>query len=245
SFAIKIYNMYQQCAMSVSGVLLPTVTTQLIQDATPRRMEDLVIKYGRVQWSFLSALLAGLICFGREFFDLWLSKNIGQAAVDCWLLCLILVIPMTLPLVTNVCLTILRAKNLMRFRTLSLGYSVIVNIILTLVGTYFWGYWAAALGTTFSTVIGSVISMNIYYHRKLGMNMTRVYKGIMKRITLCPLTAAIPGVILNLFWKGTWVAFVGKIAVFMVVFAFMLWTYGFSKDERNLLLRRRKTPSVS
>ncbi len=233
SFAIKIYNMYQQCAMSISGVLLPTVTKRLLQEASPRTMEDLVIKYGRLQWSFLSALLAGLFCLGEEFFLLWLSDSLGPTARDCWILCLILIIPMTPPLVTNVCLTILRAKNRMRFRTISLGYAVVVNIILTLIGTYYWGYWAAAAGTALSTVIGSVISMNIYYHKKLKISMTRIYAGILRKITLCPIVAALPCLLLNRFWKGSWVAFIGKVGVFLVIYLPLLWYYGFSREERR------------
>ena len=239
SFAIKIYNMYQQCAMSISGVLLPTVTNRLLENADPRAMEDLVIKYGRMQWSFLSALLMGLICLGEEFFSVWLSKSFGAATRDCWILCLILVIPMTLPLVTNVCLTILRAKNLMRFRTFSLGYSLIANAAMTLVGTYFWGYWAAAIGTSLSTLIGSVISMNIYYQRKLGMNMFRVYKGILSRITLCPLIASVPCFVLNYLWGGTWLAFITKVICFLIIFLPLLWFFGFSKEERRVFIRRR------
>ena len=239
SFAIKIYNMYQQCAMSISGVLLPTVTNRLLENTDSRDMEDMVINYGRIQWSFLSALLMGLVCVGEEFFSVWLSEELGAATRDCWILCLILVIPMTLPLVTNVCLTILRAKNLMRFRTVSLGYSLIANALMTLIGTYFWGYWAAAIGTALSTLIGSVISMNIYYHRKLGMNMRRVYGCILRRITLCPLVAAIPCVILNHFWSGTWLAFMVKVGCFLVVFVPMLWVYGFTKEERSIFMRRR------
>lgn len=238
SFAIKIYNMYQQCAMSISGVLLPTVTNRLLEDADSRSMEDMVIKYGRIQWSFLSALFMGLICLGNEFFEVWLADSLGPTTRDCWILCLILVIPMTLPLVTNVCLTILRAKNLMRFRTLSLGYSLVANALMTLIGTYFWGYWAAAIGTALSTVIGSVISMNIYYHRKLGMNMGRVYKCILHRISLCAVVASVPCVIMNRFWSGTWFAFLTKMCCYLVVFLPMLWFYGFSHEERRMFIRR-------
>lgn len=238
SFAIKIYNMYQQCAMSISGVLLPTVTNQLLQEDNPRAMEDMVIKYGRVQWSFLSALLMGLICLGEEFFHVWLADSLGAATRDCWILCLILVVPMTWPLITNVCLTILRAKNLMRFRTLSLGYSLIANAILTLVGTYFWGYWAAAIGTALSTIIGSIISMNIYYHKKLGMNMGRVYKGILHRISFCAVAASVPCFIMNLFWSGAWLSFLIKMCCFVVVFIPLLWFYGLSKEERQGLLHK-------
>lgn len=245
SFAIKIYNMYQQCAMSISGVLLPTVTKQLIEDASPRTMEDLVVKYGRIQWSFLAALLAGILCLGQEFFSLWLEHSLGSSAQDCWRLCLILIIPMTLPLVTNVCLTILRAKNMMRFRTISLGYAVVINALLTLIGTYYWGYWAAAAGTALSTLIGSVISMNIYYHKKLQMNMTRVYLGILRRITLCPLVAAVPCLVLNRFWSGSWVAFVVKGCVFLVVYLPLLWCYGFTQEERRSFRRRSKGGNLS
>ena len=170
SFAITIYNMYEQLSFSISGVMLPTVTNRIHDGATSRDLEDLVIRVGKIQFLLLGAILFGFVALGKEFFALWL----GAGFDDCYLLALILMIPVTIPLIQNVCISILRARNLMGFRTLSLLYATAFNVVFTIVGTLLYGYFAAAIGTALSTVIGSIISMNIYYKRKLGMNVFRM-----------------------------------------------------------------------
>lgn len=239
SFAIQIFNMYEQCATSVSGVILPTVTNQIEAGATSSDLEKTIVKYGRVQWMILGAALFGFLVCGKEFFGVWLGSKYN----DCWYLALILMVPVTFPLIVNVCLAILKAKNLLKFRTISMLYSVVLNVILTVVGTHFWGYWAAAVGTAASTLVGSVVSMNIYYYKKLGLNMFRVYHKIFNRTLPCLLAACIPCLILNRYIYGSWLTFFIKVAAFAAVYGVTMIFYGLNSEEKTALFlfyRRKK-----
>ena len=237
SFAIQIYGMYELLATAVSGVILPTITNQIHNGATSKELEKTVVKFGRVQWMFLGIVLAGLVCFGKEFFNIWL----GEKFVDCYYLSIILVVPVTFPLVVNVCLAILKAKNLLMFRTIAMGYSVAINAILTIIGVKYFGYWAAAAGTALSTIIGSVISLNIYYHKKLGINVFKLYFAIGKRSTLCILVSGVVGALTNLVISGTWFALIVKGIVFVVVYFILLWIYGLYPEEKKYIFRRVET----
>ncbi len=235
SFALQIFNMYETCATSISGVLLPTVTKRIVDGADSRELEGLVIKYGRAQWLFLGGALFGLLCCGEEFFHLWLQKDFGEKTVHCWILCLVLTIPVTFPLITNTCLTILKAKNDLRFRTWCLAGSVVLNIALTYFGTLRWGYWAAAAGTAASTIVGSVIVMNIYYHKKLNMRMLRIYRNIFRGITPALLVAGISCLLLNRVMGGTWMAFAVKGGAFLLVYGLCLLGFGLNRAERSAI----------
>ncbi len=236
SFAIQIFNMYEQCATSVSGVILPSVTKVVFSGAEPKELENLVVKYGRAQWAILGAALGGFICLGKEFFSLWL----GNGFEDCYYLALILMVPVTFPLIVNTCLAILKAKNLLLFRTIALAYSAVINVVFTIIGTKLWGFYAAAAGTAISTVIGSVLSLNIYYQIKLKMNMLRVYFRIMHKIALC---IAIPTVIcfvLNPYFNGSWLDFVAKAAVFVLIYGVLMLLFGLNENEKPKFLRRKR-----
>ncbi len=214
SFAIQIFNMYEQCATAVSGVILPSVTNLIWGGATTKELENTVIKYGRMQWVVLGMALGGFVCFGKEFFWLWL----GAGFEDCYYLALILMIPVTVPLIVNVCLAILKARNMLGFRTISLAYAALFNAAFTLIGTRHFGYWAAACGTAIGTIISSVISLNLYYYIKLKMNMIRIYYGILHRITPCILAACAAGVYLNTVISGSWTTFIVKAAGYCGVY---------------------------
>ena len=235
SFALQIFNMYEQCATAISGVVLPSITDQIHQGATPKDLEKTVIKFGRAQWAVLGAALGGFICLGKEFFGLWL----GQGFEDCYGLALILMIPVTIPLIVNVCLAILKAKNMMMFRTVSLAYSVVLNIVLSVIGTRYFGYWAAAAGTAISTIVGSVLSMNIYYHIKLKMNMFRIYIKILHRITPCIILAILVTAMFNNFIYGFWWSFILKACVFVGIYGVGLLLFGLTSAERAGILRKR------
>ena len=71
----------------------------------------------------------------------------------------------------NVCLTILRVTNKLKFKTIVTVLMTLVNAVLTVVFVKHWGYYMAALSTAFTYIIGSVLLMNIYYHREFGFNI--------------------------------------------------------------------------
>ena len=236
SFAIQIFNMYEQCATSVSGVILPSVTNVVYSGASPSDYEDMIVRYGRAQWGVLGVALGGFVCLGREFFFLWL----GDGFSDCYFLALILMVPVTFPLIVNTCLAILKAKNLLFFRTVALAYSVVINMILTVIGTKLWGYYAAAIGTALSTVVGSIISLNIYYRIKLSINMLRVYLRIFHRITFCILVPMVLCFFANPHIGGTWPALLIKALVFILIYAVLMIAFGLTPNEREKLLSRNR-----
>lgn len=231
SFAIQIYNMYLSCATSVSGVILPTVTNQIEAGATASDLEKTVIKYGRVQWMILGAALFGFIVCGKEFFSVWLGSKFN----DCWYLVLILIVPPTFELIVNTCLSILRAKKILGFHTISMLYSVVLNAVMTVIGTHFWGYWAAAVGTATSIILKSIISMNIYYYKKLHLNMLKIYFKIFKHTLPCLLAACIPCLVLNQYIYGSWFSFAIKVSAFVAVYGITMIFYGLSKEEKSAL----------
>lgn len=237
SFSIQMFNMYETCATSVSSVVLPSVTKKIYEGATPRELEEYIVKFGRVQWAVLGAALGGFVCFGREFFALWL----GDGFEDCYPLSLILIVPITFPLIVNVCLAILKAKNLLVFRTIALAYSALLNALLTFIGTRIWGYWAAATGTAVATVIGSIISLNIYYQIKLKINVFKLYLKILRGTTLCIAAACGAGLFLNDWIAPTgWFYFAVKAAAFIVVYAAGMFLFGLNKDEKASLIRKKQ-----
>ena len=236
SFAIQIFMMYKQVASSISSVALPLVTQKIYSGATTEDLEQLVVKFGRVQWMLLGAALFGFLCFGKEFLHVWL----GSSFDDCWYLCLILMIPITFELVVNVCLAILRARNLLRYMTISMACAAVFNAIFTILGTKYWGCWGAAIGTATATLLDSIISMNIYYWKKLKINILKLYLKISERITLCLLITTIVVLPLNKFIYGSWTSFIVKTFMFVLIYGILLLIYGMNKYEKKSLFELRK-----
>lgn len=214
SFGITIFSMFNQLSSAMSGVMLPTITDKLYNNASERELENTVIGVGKVQFFLLGSCLAGFVLVGKEFIELWL----GQGFEDVWYITLVLMIPAIFELSVNVCLSILRAKNKLGFRTVALIIGVLINLITSIVGINRYGYIAAAYGTAISIIVSSILMMNIYYVRVIKINILRIYYHICK--TIIPVLAiASCGLIAvqKCFNAVGWVALMLKIMIFVMI----------------------------
>lgn len=214
SFGLTIFNMFQQLSTAISGVMLPTVTKEIVDGASTRRLEDLVSRVGRVQFLLLGSAFLGFLLIGREFIRLYLSDTY----MDVWVITLILMIPSLFELSQNVCISVLRAQNRMGFRSFALIIGVLVNLLITMLATPIYGYYAAAVGTAISITFSSLILMNIYYYKKVGLNIFRIFKNLLLPTLPGILLAALSLWIANQFLpSGSWIWFGIKILVYLFV----------------------------
>ena len=151
--------MYEQLACAFSDLMLPTVSKQIAIGATNKELEDTVIKVGRIEFAVLGAALTGYVIIGNEFIYLWMGEGYSLA----WIVGLVLMIPSTIPLVQNVCLSILHAKNKIAFRAYSVSAMAIFNLIITIIGVKVYGAIAACIGTAIGLIGANIIAMNYYY----------------------------------------------------------------------------------
>ena len=231
SFAVQMFNMYESLAMAFSNLMLPHVSKRISDGATDKELQNIVTKAGRMQFVVLGAALAGFICVGKEFIQLWLGKGFE----DVYYLSLIMMVPVTFTLIQNVCLSILRARNMMRFRTFCLLGTTLFNLILTVIGTKIFGYYAAAIGTGSAVFVGSVVIMNIYYHKAIGFQIFRFYKDVFSKLIICVIIPFLIVTCLSQVCPVSWLSLIIKIMVFMIAYLILLWTYGLTKKEKVYL----------
>lgn len=103
AIAMQFIRLYIQFSTSISGLLLPKATMLVANNASNKTLTDLMIKFGRVQYIIMSYILAGFIVFGKGFINIWA----GIDYTDAYLIVLIIMIPLTIPLIQNVGLSIL------------------------------------------------------------------------------------------------------------------------------------------
>ncbi len=240
SMGLLVFSMYENLSVSISGVMLPTVTNILETDDKYSRTIKLIIKVGRMQFALLGAAVVGFLCVGRDFIQIWL----GQGFEDVYVITLVLMIPSLFELCVNVCISILRAKNMLVFRTVVLFVSTIINAFVTILLVKEWSYIGASFGTATSFVIGSLIVMNIYYYKKLGLPMLYIYSRIVSGIWLCLLISGIAIFISSKFLYGNWFAFIINVLIFGVIYLISLLIFGLKKEELDTIpiiknIRRR------
>ena len=232
SMGLLIFGMFEQLSTSLSSVMLPTVTNILKTDHDGTEVQKTIVKIGRIQFMLLGAALAGFIVLGKDLINLWL----GEGYDDVYIITLILMAPALLELCVNVCLAVLRAKNMLGFRTGVLLGVIVLNAIVTLVGVKYFGYFAAAVGTALSFLIGSVVIMNIYYYKKLSFKMLKIYRQIFSGTWICLLLSTGAIIISSRFINNGWFGFIINVGIFSIVYAVTLLLFGMKKEEKSQIL---------
>ena len=233
SSALVIYSVYNSLISVMANIFLPKATKLVTQNASGKELTDFVIKPGRYQAMIAMAIIVGFALLGKDFIRLW----IGESYIDAYYIVLMLIIPVTIPLVENAAISILDASLKRIFRSAILVAMAAVNVIMSIMLIKVLGFWGAAVGTLISLLIGHVLVMNIYYKKVFGMEIRRMFSRIFHGILP---VGVISGVICSpvMLLENTYVLFLVKGCIFVVVYSLLLWKYGLKEEEKKMILGR-------
>lgn len=229
--ASQINTYYMSFSSNISNVFIPRVNKMVASGNSDKNLTDLFTRVGRVQFIVLSLICSGFIFFGRPFINMWAGVNYDRAYV----IILILIIPVTIPLIQVIGIEIQRAKNMHQFRSLLYLAIAIFDVIISIPLTKYFGGVGAALGTSFGQVVGNVLIMNIYYHKKIGLNMKYFWSQIIKFLPAF-IVPTIAGILIyknvDLYNPITFLIF-GM--VYVVLFFMSMWCFGMNQYEKDLI----------
>jgi len=231
SVAGQLNTMYMNFSTAISGVMLPKVTKMEDNKATNEDFTAIFIKTGRVQYILMALIITGFVLFGQVFINWWA----GSGYKDTYVIACILMIPITIPLIQNVGLSILQAKNLYKYRTIIFIFIAVLNVCISIPLTKIYGGIGAAIGTATSLILGQGIILNIYYHKKVGINIIKFWKNILK-MSVPIVFAVLFGVGLNIFIVSNSILILAiKIIVYSSVYGVLMWLFGMNSYEKDMI----------
>lgn len=236
SMSLTIFNLYENLSSAVTSVLLPSATEIIEREDSPEGLQSWVEKNGRVQFTILAAALGGFIVIGQDFYSLWL----GEGYKDCYYLTLILITSTTLPMLNNIALSILRAQNRMGYRTITLVFSSIINVITSVIGIKLLGYWGAAIGTA-AYAIANFFMMNQYYRHYMKFDIFSMLKAITSRTIICAIVATVISAVMHNFSSKSWSGVLLQAVVYIAVYGALMLLWGLTAEEKSFFhLRKEK-----
>ena len=234
SVASQLNQMYVNFSTAISGVLLPRVTKMENNNASNEEFTDIFIKTGRIQYIVMALIISGFILYGKEFINMmW----VGSEYSESYIIACILMLPSTIPLIQNVGLNILQAKNKYKFRVIVLIIFAIVNICISIVLAKIYGGVGAALGTAISTILGQVIFMNIFYQKKIGINIIEFWKNIL-RMSIPIMFVILFAIILKIAVPiNSEVMLVAQILLYTLTYGLVIYKFSINEYEKQLILK--------
>lgn len=233
AIAIQLEGMYMQFSTAISSVFLPKVTAMVATNRSRKEISDLFIRTGRIQYIVLAYILSGFIIFGRQFIELWA----GAGYSDAYIISLLFFIPLTVPLIQNLGITILQARNEMKFRSVLYIIIALVSLAMQIVLTRFFGGIGCAMGVSGALVVGQILIMNVYYRRRQDLDIKTFWKEISK-MSIIPIVLIFSAmlVIRHFFALDSWGKLILGIAAFSLVYIPLFFRFSMTDDERNLFI---------
>ena len=234
--AISLENIYMSFSTAISGVFLPRITSMITQKENEKSMSDLFIRTGRIQYIIMSFILIGFILFGKQFIIIWAGSDYSEA----YYITLLFFVPLTIPLIQNLGITILQARNQMKFRSVSYVIIAIISLGLSVFLVRYYGGIGCALSTAFALCIGQILIMNIYYFKKVNIDIPAFWREIGK-MSVVPILIGIVGyVLLNYFRIESILTLFLGIVLFSIIYLPAFWHLSMNSYERNLFLKPLK-----
>ena len=231
--AIQLQSMFMMFSTAISNVFLPRVTAMVAKENNEQEISNLFVRTGRLQYIIMAFILSAFIVFGKPFIRLWA----GEGYEDAYYICLLFFFPQTVPLIQNLGITVLQARNQMKFRSLLYIVIALASLGLSILLAKPYGGYGCAFATSLALLVGQGLIMNIYYHRKQHLNMVTFWKEILK-MSLVPLCFVVAGLwVINhaVFSNLSVLNFAGLGLLFTVAYGFAFWHLGMNRDEKQLI----------
>ena len=228
--AIQLQQMYQMFSTAISGVFLPKVTGMVSRRCSDGELSDLFIRTGRVQYLVMSYILSAFVVFGSSFLRLWAGPGYDEAYV----ICLFLFIPLTVPLIQNVGINILMARNQMKFRSTVYVVIALLSLVLSVYGARMYGGVGCAVAISLALTCGQVVVMNVYYQKRQGLSIVRFWVEIGKMSVIPVLLCAAGLLVKSEVDFSRPLSFLCGALVFTLLYVVLSWRFTMNVFERAL-----------
>lgn len=251
TIGVAIYNvgavfnhMVFSLAQAVSTLFSPRANKMVFSGASNKELSDFVIRVGRFQCLVITLVCSGFVAFGVPFINWY----VGPEYADAYWVAVLMMIPSCIPLVQSAANVITQAKNKHQFRSIVYLFIAVINVIGTYFLVQFIGITGAALMTGLANIVGQGFLMNWYYWKKIGLDIPRFWKNILK-IEWIPLLLCVITLILGNFIDFSQMPiFIMGVILYTTLYCLMAWKFAMNESEKQIILQPlkkflKKTPT--
>ena len=233
----QINNYFKTLSTSISGVFTPQINRIVAEGQGDEKLTSLFTRVGRIQFMLLMLVLTGFVFVGEPFIEAWGGGEYQGA----YAIALMLMVPVTLPLIQNLGIEIQRAKNMHQFRSKVYFFMALGNVLVSIPLGMRFGGLGCAMGTAISLIIGNGFVMNWYYQTHIGLDMKHFFRSILSMVPAMVPPALLGLLAVRLHAFSGYSGVLGFAVPYAAVYALCVYRWAMNEEERRLvgsLLRR-------
>lgn len=170
--AVTFQTYFMEFSTSISGVYLPHISQLAAKKDGVKEMSSLLVRVGRVQFILLAYILIGFVFYGRDFVALWAGSGYG----DAYIIALIIMISSVIPFSQNIGISVLQAYNKHGYRSVMYIIIAALNVGISIPLAINFGGIGSAIGTAIASVLGETLFMNMFYWKKIHLDIPAYWK---------------------------------------------------------------------
>ena len=233
AIAIHLEHIYMQFSTALSGVFLPKVTAMVVRENNPKEISNLFIRTGRVQYIVISFILAAFIVFGRDFIRLWAGTDYESA----YPITILFFVSLAIPMIQNLGITILQARNQMKFRSLLYIIIASVSLVLQIILAKPLGGIGCAIAISGALFLGQGLIMNLYYQKKQELDIRTFWIEIGK-MSVVPMVMCLCSMfVLRNYILDGWLSLGVAVLIFMLIYIPLFYCFSMNQSERDLFVK--------
>lgn len=231
SVASQINTLFVNLSTALSNILLPKISKMVARQVNNKELTNEFIKVGRIQYFLVFLMASGLVLLGKEFIITWAGKEFEIS----YYIAIILILPLCVPLVQNLGISIMQAKNMHKFRSILYVIIAIVNIAISIPLAKKYGGLGSAIGTSLSLIFGNIIIINIYYDKKVGINILKFWKEIIKMTISFIIPIIIILCIMRFVKLSGYINLVVFGGIYTIIYCIVCYTLVMNKYEKDIV----------
>jgi O-antigen/teichoic acid export membrane protein len=231
AISARLNDYFRTFSSTIASVFLPRLSrlSYLSEDMT--EINKIFFKIGRLQFLIVFLVLTGFIIFGKLFLRLWVGANYD----DAYGYSLIIMIPLLIPLIQSVGISVLEAKNKHPFRSKLILAIAIVNVIASIPLAKAFGGIGCAAATGVALFIGQGVVLNIYYSRVIHLKIKAFFVEILKMATPLIFVGVAGYLAFEHLGQNNVMTLVVGVLLYLTVYGAVAYLFSMNEYEKGLL----------
>ena len=217
---------------ALNGLFMPKVSRMINSENASSELTDLMIKVGRIQLYIVGFIIVGLFGLGQSFIHLWIGDSFSKTYYVMVFLVVLYFISMTQQIGTTVSYVV----NEVKYNSIFAITTSVLSLIIALCVAPKWG----AIGCGFAVFVALLVNnilMNIFYYRKLKLDIRKFfYKCHLKILPCLILFLFILLFVEHSIKVDSWYMLFALGFVYTIVFFSVLFFFVMNDYEKNLII---------
>lgn len=215
---------------ALNGLFLPKVT-RLVSAKDNKPISELLTRVGRIQYFIVLLIFSSFSLFGDSFVYCW----VGDEFSDTYYVIILLIFPSLITTTQAIANDMVYAKNKVKYT----GPMVFCTSLLSLVASFAVAPKYGAVGCSACiclTMLLYIVLVNVFYKRKLQLDVFVFFKNCHLSITSCMLISIVIGIAIKLFLPiNGWLTLFLALGFYGLVYTLNAYLLAFRQDEKELL----------